>query len=102
MKEIKKEVGIPYQKQDNRSKQWRNTQRTQQPAYYAQPARYPFTPSNITGQRMPVPNNANNSGLPICYRCVQEGHLMIGCRVIVDHLKSYPLKGMRPPSRRGR
>ena len=35
---------------------------------------------------------------PICYRCGQEGHLAVGCRVILDHRRK-PLNYGRPASR---
>ena len=34
---------------------------------------------------------------PICYRCGQEGHLAVGCRVILDHRRK-PLNYGRPAS----
>ena len=37
----------------------------------------------------------------VCWRCGQEGHLQVGCRVRIDHLKR-PLNYNRPASRGGR
>ena len=43
-----------------------------------------------------------DSSEPICFRCDQEGHLAIGCRVRLDHMRRPPLNRRRPMSRRGR
>ncbi|KAK3088739.1 hypothetical protein FSP39_023163 [Pinctada imbricata] len=42
-----------------------------------------------------------DDGQPICLRCGQSGHLRIGCRVILDHVRR-PSNFNRPVSRRGR
>lgn len=38
------------------------------------------------------------NGLPVCYRCGQEGHVQSGCRVRTDHLRQN-LNSMGPASR---
>ncbi|KAK3096074.1 hypothetical protein FSP39_022756 [Pinctada imbricata] len=43
-----------------------------------------------------------NENDPICYRCGQEGHLALGCRVRLDHMRRQPSNFRRPASRRGR
>ena len=63
------------------------------PQQYKPPQRDDYQQDGATG---------SDSKGPICYRCGQEGHLMIGCRVRVDHLRRSPLNGRRPWSRRGR
>ena len=47
-------------------------------------------------------NNTDSDQLPICWRCGQYGHLQIGCRVRVDHMKSDSNLNEHGPSARGR
>ena len=42
-----------------------------------------------------------NFNTVICWRCGQEGHIQVGCRVRIDHLKR-PLNFVRPASGGGR
>lgn len=42
-----------------------------------------------------------DDGQPICLRCGQSGHLRIGCRVLLDHVRR-PSNFNRPVLRRGR
>lgn len=52
-------------------------------------------------QQVPGRSSVGPNGLPICYRCGQEGHVQYGCRVRTDHI-NMPLnyKGLASRGRR--
>ena len=90
----------PYYRGNDRGSGYRP--RGNRPYYRGQGRGYYGQQQGYTPQYEEPQWNEEDSKDPICFRCGQEGHLAIGCRVRLDHMRRPPLNRRRPMSRRGR